>query len=95
MTNVSNIIFYKDELNRTLERMQNINQVDENLLKELQMKVYILMKQKYYPGFKQSSEFQKLLTRNELSKSLSLSIFDDNPENGFDMDAGKTSRLLF
>jgi hypothetical protein len=69
--------------------MQNIDQVDENLLKELQMKIYILMKQKYYPGFKQSAEFQKLLTRNELSKSLSLSIFDENPENSFDLDAGK------
>ncbi len=70
MTNVSNIIFYKDELNRTLERMGIIDQVDEYLLDELQSKIYQLMKQKYYPEFRQCVEFNKLVSKNEFMKSL-------------------------
>ena len=60
--------------------MKNINEINENLLKELQLKIYLLMKQKYYPEFKQSIEFQKLINKNDFFKSLvntSTTPYDD------------------
>ena len=58
---MSNIIYYKSELSRTLDRMKNEDDINENLLNDLQLKIYLLMKRKYYPEFKQSFEFQKLI----------------------------------
>ena len=77
---MSNIIYYKDELSRTLERMKNEDEINENLLNDLQLKIYLLMKQKYYPEFKQSFEFQKLISKNDSLKSLvntSTTPYDD------------------
>jgi hypothetical protein len=60
--------------------MKNSNEINENLLHDLQLKIYLLMKQKYYPEFKQSIEFQKLVNKNGFLKSLvntSTSPYDD------------------
>jgi hypothetical protein len=47
-----------------------VNEINESLLYDLQLKIYLLMKQKYYPEFKQSFEFQKLISKNDSLKSL-------------------------
>jgi hypothetical protein len=93
LTNVSNIIFYKDELNRTLETMEYLDKIDECLLDELQAKIYLLMKQKYYPEFRQCTEFNKLIAKNEFMKNLlnSMNSYeDDEMVNGLSSrDTGK------
>lgn len=88
--NISNIIFYRDELNATLERMENLTFIDEFLLTELQSKIYQLMRQKYFPGFKRSPEFQKLLAKNESLKA-QISFDCDSIEQYCDGNETQTS----
>jgi hypothetical protein len=63
--NVTNRIFYKAVLVKTVERLELVEFLDESLLDELQDKIYFLMKQKYYPEFKNYSEFHKILIKND------------------------------
>ena len=62
--NFSNRQYYKVELSKTIECLENQDQLNEFLLDELQTKVFLLMKQKYYPKFKNYSEFHKILAKN-------------------------------
>jgi hypothetical protein len=64
--NISNRAYYKAELAMTLENLEDENYLNESLLDELQAKIYLLMKQKYYPEFKKYPEFHKLLHKNDL-----------------------------
>jgi hypothetical protein len=68
--NVSNHLFYKFELTQTIERMENYQFIDDTLLDELQAKIYLLMKQKYYPPFRTCAELQKCLMKNDLISKL-------------------------
>jgi len=68
--NVSNHLFYKFELTQTIERMENYHFIDDTLLDELQAKIYLLMKQKYYPPFRTCVELQKCLIKNDLVSRL-------------------------
>jgi hypothetical protein len=68
-----NRVFYKKELAQVIERMENSTDVDETLLDELQFKIYLLMKQKYYPDFKNYPEFHKILLKNDLIFKLGMS----------------------
>ena len=64
--NISNRIYYKKELAKTLENLENDINVNDTLLDELQSKIYLLMKQKYYPEFRNYPEFQKVLLKSDL-----------------------------
>ena len=64
--NISNRVYYKAELAQTIERLEDSSRVNETLLDDLQAKIYLLMKQKYYPDFKNYPEFHKLLLKNDL-----------------------------
>ena len=64
--NVTNRQYYKAELTRTVERLENEEYLNEYLLDELQAKIYLLMKHKYYPKFKNYPEFHKILLKNDL-----------------------------
>jgi hypothetical protein len=64
--NIMNHMFYKAELAQTIDNMDNHDTINETLLDELQAKIYLLMKQKYYQDFKQYPEFHKLLNKNDL-----------------------------
>jgi hypothetical protein len=64
--NISNRIYYKKELAKTLENLENENCLNDSLLDELQAKIYLLMKQKYYPEFRSYPEFHKVLLKSDL-----------------------------
>lgn len=51
-------------MSQTVEKLEDYNYLNENLLDELQMKIFNLMEAKYYPSFKHYSEFHKLLIKN-------------------------------
>ena len=70
--NLSNRIYYKKELVRTLENLENEDCINDSLLDELQEKIYLLMKQKYYPEFKNYPEFHKVLFKTDLIKQQSI-----------------------
>lgn len=62
---IANHQFYKAELTQTVEKLENPNHLNENLLDDLQKKIYNLMDAKYYPKFKRYPEFHKLLIKNK------------------------------
>lgn len=64
--NIANRIFYKSELIKTVERLEMNDHLNESLLNDLQEKIFLLMKQKYYPDFKSYPEFHKILLKNDL-----------------------------
>ena len=64
--NIANQQFYKPELVKTIDRLQQVDYLNETLLDDLQAKIFVLMKQKYYPDFKKYPEFQKILNKNDL-----------------------------
>jgi hypothetical protein len=70
--NLANRHYYKVELTKTIECLENQDQLNEFLLDELQTKIFLLMKQKYYPKFKNYSEFHKILAKNDLLHKLTL-----------------------
>ena len=64
--NILNRVYYKPELTQTIERLENnLDSVNESLLDELQAKIYLLMKQKYFIGFKNYIELHKILLKND------------------------------
>ena len=63
--NISNRVYYKAELARTIEKLESLEQLNEFLLDDLQTQIFLLMKQKYYPEFKNYTEFHKLLLKND------------------------------
>ena len=63
--NILNRVYYKPELSQTIERLENLDFLNDSLLDELQAKIYLLMKQKYFQDFKTYSEFQKILLKND------------------------------
>ena len=64
--NIANRIFYKSELIKTVEHLEMNEHLNESLLDDLQDKIHLLMKQKYYPDFKNYPEFHKILLKNDL-----------------------------
>ena len=72
--NISNRVYYKAELAQTIERLEDSSRVNETLLDDLQAKIYLLMKQKYYPDFKSYPEFHKLLLKNDLIYKISSAV---------------------
>jgi hypothetical protein len=92
--NIVNRVFYKKELAQVIERMENSTDVDETLLDELQFKIYLLMKQKYYPDFKNYPEFHKILLKNDLIFKLGLSAnsitMSSDASNEFYADSGRS-----
>ncbi len=80
--NVTNRQYYKAELTRAVERLENEENLNEFLLDELQAKIYILMKHKYYPKFKNYPEFHKILLKNDLI--LQLTSQSSSPTNDDD-----------
>lgn len=96
--NVANKAYYKKELAQVIERMENLSEVDETLLDELQFKIYLLMKQKYYPDFKNYPEFHKILLKNDLIFKLgtsanSISLAAEN-NNVIKLDEFETAYLI-
>ena len=64
--NILNRVYYKPELTQTIERLEkNVDSLNESLLDELQAKIYLLMKQKYFIDFKSYTEFHKILLKND------------------------------
>ncbi len=64
--NILNRVYYKPELTQTIERLEtNVDSLNESLLDELQAKIYLLMKQKYFIDFKNYTEFHKILLKND------------------------------
>lgn len=61
-----NFAFYKKELTKVLEKLENIDQINESLFDNLQSKIYILMDSKYLSEFKKSTELHKILIKNDL-----------------------------
>ena len=90
--NVANRVFYKRELAQVVDTMEKrAAQIDETLLDELQFKIYLLMKQKYYPDFKNYPEFHKILLKNDLifklgvsANSITMGLENRNLEPKFD-----------
>jgi hypothetical protein len=79
-----NRVYYKPELVSTLERLENFDYLNDTLLDELQSKIYLLMKQKYYTEFKSYSEFHKILLKNDfIFKISSLSSSSQTPSADF------------
>ena len=68
--NIINRGFYKAELVRTIENSEIPEFLNEYLLEDLQAKIFELMKQKYFPTFKNYLEFHKLLSKNDLLTKL-------------------------
>jgi hypothetical protein len=68
--------------------MESVEQLDEYLLDELQFRVYQLMKEKYYPEFKQCVEFNKLITKNEFMKHFLNTFADDDYVSARKTDTG-------
>ena len=65
---------------QTLERLENFDYLNDTLLDELQSKIYLLMKQKYYTEFKNYTEFHKILLKNDfIFKISSLSSSSQTP----------------
>jgi hypothetical protein len=64
--NILNRVYYKPELTQTIESLEkNVDSLNESLLDELQAKIYLLMKQKYFIDFKTYTEFHKILLKND------------------------------
>lgn len=64
--NILNRVYYKPELTQTIELLEtNVDSLNESLLDELQAKIYLLMKQKYFIDFKNYTEFHKILLKND------------------------------
>lgn len=73
--NILNRVYYKPELTQTIERLEtNVDSLNESLLDELQAKIYLLMKQKYFIDFKNYTEFHKILLKNDFIFKYSDSI---------------------
>jgi hypothetical protein len=68
--------YYVVELSKTIECLENQDKLNEYLLDELQTKIFLLMKQKYYSKFKNYSEFHKILAKNDLLHKLTLQQTD-------------------
>lgn len=95
---MANKAYYKKELAQVIERMENLSEVDETLLDELQFKIYLLMKQKYYSDFKNYPEFHKILLKNDLIFKLgtsanSISLAAEN-NNVMKLDEFETAYLI-
>lgn len=52
-----------------LEKLENIDLINETLFDDLQSKIYILMDDRYLGEFKKCSEFQKILIKYEIKFS--------------------------
>jgi hypothetical protein len=64
--NISNRIYYKKELAKTIENLESPQPaINESVLDDLQAKIYSLMKQKYYPEFKNYPELHKILLKSD------------------------------
>jgi sorting nexin-13 len=87
--NISNHLFYKSQLVRTMENIENLDKINEFVLDELQSKIETLMKDKYFNGFKEYSEFRKILLKNDLFLKLTppnSTIIDDVDDIGDNND---------
>ncbi|CAF0922022.1 unnamed protein product [Brachionus calyciflorus] len=67
--NISNRIYYKRELAKALESLENLDEINESILDDLQSKIYILINEKYLNDFKNSSEFHKMMLNNDIKLS--------------------------
>jgi hypothetical protein len=65
--NIIHRAYYKPELSLTVERLEQAHllHLNEGLLDQLQAKIYLLMKQKYFLDFKSYSELHKILLKND------------------------------
>ena len=89
--NIMNHMFYKSELAQAIDNMDNHDTINETLLDELQAKIYLLMKQKYYQDFKQYPEFHKLLNKNDLIFRL---VNNSNSTINTAQQSTKTTRFI-
>ena len=81
--NILNRVYYKLELTQTIERLEkNVDSLNESLLDELQAKIYLLMKQKYFIDFKAYTEFHKILLKNDFIFKYSNNIPPTTPPPG-------------
>jgi len=80
--NIVNQNFYKAELIQTVEKLDMIEKLNESLLDDLQAKIFDLMKQKYFPNFKNYPEFQKIIFKNDPVFNLNSTIVT-SPDHGY------------
>ena len=90
--NIANRVYYKAELARTIEKLESLEQLNEFLLDDLQTQIFLLMKQKYYPEFKNCAEFQKLLLKNDFLFKLNVA---SSPTSSVKLDEMQSSGNSF
>jgi hypothetical protein len=94
--NILNHIYYKADLAQAIDNLDNRSCLNETLLDELQAKIYLLMKQKYYQDFKSYSEFHKILHKNDLLDKLiaAASASTNTHQSSSSTSAAKSIRLI-